>query len=406
MYNQNMNNEKNNEKSLETSDESITTVETATDTAATDSTAATDKAKTYKSFFFSRRSAWLVVCTLTLGALVFNLLRMFVFRVKVTLPDYEWSSTEEFNVKNFQTLSADKNGDITLLQITDLHLYNGTCSFDRKTFKLIEQLVKDSEPDLIVVTGDAIMTLNNVKIMKKASIFFDDLCAKYESKWCLVFGNHDAWGYGDKTALADVLSKSKYCMFQIGPTNLSSDGHTLTLGNYAINVVDSTGNYKCSLVMMDSNERGVTKEEGRYAPITPATIEWYEWFINGMTAANGGEVVPSLAFFHIPLAESKLMLADTEMGTEGFIEKVCSSDLNTGIYQKMVELGSTLAVFNGHDHQNSYQNYYDGGNVLLTNCVTCGYFAYGAKEYKGGRVIKLNVNQPELVFETYSIFAD
>ena len=153
-----MNTEKNNEKSFETSDESIKTVETATDTAATDTTAATDKAKTYKSFFFSRRSAWLVVCTLTLGALVFNLLRMFVFRVKVTLPDYEWSSTEEFNAKNFETLSADKNGDITLLQITDLHLYNGTCSFDRKTFKLNEQLVKDSEHAFIVVTGDAMMT--------------------------------------------------------------------------------------------------------------------------------------------------------------------------------------------------------------------------------------------------------
>lgn len=401
-----MNIDKNDEKGLETVDQSSVTAGTKTDTAASDSATATDTAKTYKSFFFSRRSAWLVVCTLTLGALVFNLLRIFVFRVRVTLTDYEWSSTEGFNAKNFQTLSADRDGDITLLQITDLHLLNGTCSFDRKTFKLVKQLVKDSEPDLIVVTGDAVMTLNNVKIMKKAAIFFDELCAKYDAKWCLVFGNHDAFGYGDKTALADVLSKSKYCMFQSGPTNLSSDRHGLTLGNYAINVVDSTGNYKCSLVMMDSNGRGVTKEEGRYAPITPATIEWYEWFINGMTAANGGEVVPSLAFFHVPLVESKLMLADAKMGTEGFIEKVCSSDLNTGMYQKMVELGSTRAVFSGHDHQNSYQDYYDGGNILLANCVTCGYFAYGAKQYKGGRVIKFNVNQPKPVFETYSIFAD
>ncbi len=363
-----------------------------------------DKNKVYKSFVFTRGSAWLLVIVLTLGALAFNLLRMFVFRVKATLPDYEWSGYDEFDVKDYQTLYADNDGNLTLLQLSDLHLLNGNCSFDRQTLELVEKLVNDVSPDLVVVTGDVVTTLNNLKIFKKAIIFFDELCAKYNTRWCLVFGNNDAFGYGDKTALADALLKSKYCMFQVGPTNLSLKGHSVTLGNYAINVADSQSNYKCSLVMMDSNDKGLKKTESKYASVTPMTIEWYEWFVDGMTKANGGVSVPSLAFFHTPLPENKMMLSQAEIGKDGFNEEISPSTLNTGLYDLMLKSG-TVAAFCGQDHQNFYQGYYDGGSVLLAGCMSCGYCTYGDKAYKGGRVIKLNVSQSELVFDTYPVFA-
>ena len=71
----------------------------------------------------------------------------------------------------------------------------------------------------------------------------------------------------------------------------------------------------------------------------------------------------------------------------------------------MEELNSTIATFSGHDHQNYYQGKLPNSKILLTNCVSVGYCTYGDVNLKGGRVIDLNLNSPDLALDTYTLFA-
>lgn len=357
------------------------------------------------SYKFKRWMAWLIVGIITFGFVLFNLLRFTLFKQKAVLPTYFWSATDKFDSKNYSTLSADENGEFCILQLSDMHILNGVSMLDNKTLDLANRLIEYSDPDLIVLTGDTVFTWDNERTLKKVITFFDDICKQRKIFWCLVFGNHDETGYVDETVLSELLMQSKYCLFDAGPTNLNDDGkYGNSLGNYAVNITDNQGVDKCSLIFMDSNASGTDAEEGLYAPISRSTVSWYEWYINGMANKNGGEVLPSLAFFHIPLLQSRLMMQDTPLGQNGYNEKVFSSDLDTGLFAKMLELKSTVATFSGHDHQNYYQGYYNDYDVLLTNCVSCGYCTYGDTDLKGGRIIKINVNNQALALDTRVIF--
>lgn len=359
-----------------------------------------------RSFVFTRKMAWLLVGIITLGLVLFNLLGFTVFKGTAEVTSYQWSKNDQFDVKKYSYLTADEDGDFCILQLSDMHILNGVNVPDVKTFDLAKRLVERSNPDLIVLTGDVVFTWNNKRAFKKVIEFFDDICKARNIYWSVVFGNHDETGYSDKKVLSNLLTASKYCLFEIGPTNLDDGKYGNCLGNYAINLKTAEGKIGCSLVMIDSNAGGTSMREGAYAPISSSTVEWYEWFVNGMTAQNGGDVVPSLAFFHIPLVQSRLMMQGLPLGQDGYFEKVCSSDLDTGMFARMQALKSTVATFSGHDHQNYYQGTYEDSGILLTNCVSCGYCTYGDVDLKGGRVITLNLNEVGLGLDTYVIFAN
>ena len=352
------------------------------------------------SYKFTRALAWKVVGIIVLGFFLLNFLGFTLFKQKEVLSQYDWSSSDEFDESRYKTLSTDENGDFRILQLTDLHILNGVGVLDVRTFDLAKRLVDYSDPDLIVLTGDIVFTWNNERTFKKVVDFFDEICKERKIFWCAVFGNHDETGYSDESVLASVMEKSKYCLFEVGPTNLNDGKYGNCIGNYAINVADARGNGKCSLVFMDSNRGATSADEGVYAPISRDTVSWYEWFVKGMAQSNGGNTVPSLAFFHIPLVQSRLMTGDWEMGQNGYNEKVYSSDLDTGLFAKIEELKSTLATFSGHDHNNYYQGRLYGSNVLLTACVSCGYTTYGDTHLKGGRVIDLNITDNQVTLDT------
>jgi len=356
------------------------------------------------SFKFTRKLSWLLVGIISFGLILFNLLGFTIFKGTAQITDYDWSQSDEFDVKEYSYLTADDNGDFCILQLSDLHILNGVNVPDTKTFNLAQRLIEKTNPDLIVLTGDIVFTWNNKRTLKKVIEFFDGVCKTRNIYWSMVFGNHDEMGYFDEKVLSELLDASKYCLFEIGPTNLNDGKYGNCLGNYAINIKRADGQIGCSLVMLDSNGRGVNATEGTYAPISYSTIDWYEWFVNGMTAHNNGNVLPSLAFFHIPLIQSKELMKNTSFGENGYFEKISSSELDTGLFEKIKMLKSTVATFSGHDHQNYFQGFYSDTDILLTNCVSCGYCAYGDTNLKGGRVIKLNLNHQDLALDTYVLF--
>ena len=355
----------------------------------------------YKAIGFRRWFAWVLLGIISAGMVLYVVFRMFVFTLKSDLTPYEWKATDTFNSANYSTVTADVNGNFTILQLTDLHFLSGTGSLDLKTLDLAERLIDKTNPDLVVVTGDTTFAIDNANALKKWIKFIDKQCAKRGIKWAMTFGNHDSTGFADKTRLCDMLQKSEYSLFDAGPTNLDDGLYGKTLGNYAINLKNAAGEIKGSFILLDSNEAGKDKQEGKYAPISKSTVSWYEWYLTGIKNEIGF-MPPSLAFFHIPLPEYAIATQNfTE--SDGKFEKVCCSGKNTGMFAKIKELGSTVATFSGHDHQNHYQVNYEG--ILLANTISGGYCTYGKKAIKGGRVINLNVNEVGLGLDTYILFA-
>ncbi len=353
----------------------------------------------YHPIGFKRWFSWVVLGVISLGMLLYVAFIVFVVEIKADIPEYIWSSSDTFDIENYPTISADSEGSFKILQLTDLHFFGGTGKLDRKTFHLAQKLIDETKPNLVVITGDITFAVDNITATRK----FINFMASTGVKWAPSFGNHDSTGYGDKTKLASMFKAAPNSLFDYGPTNLTDNGKYNTLGNYAINITDSTGVVKSSVIIVDSNETGTDKQEGKYAPISFSTVNWYEWFVKGVKQSNGGTVLPSMLFFHIPLPESALAMQNVELGQQGLNEKIYGSGKNTGMFAKIIECGSTIATFSGHDHQNFFQTIYKG--VLLTNNISCGYNTYGDTKLKGGRIIELNVNRSDLALNTYVIKA-
>lgn len=114
------------------------------------------------------------------------------------------------------------------------------------------------------------------------------------------------------------------------------------------------------------------------------------------------KIVPSMAFFHIPLQEYRdaynLYIDGSEEVTyyfasndEEMLDKVCCSDYPSSIFDKMVEMGSTKALFCGHDHYNNMSLEYKG--IRLTYGMSIDYLAMPridkSDKQRGGTLITI-----------------
>ena len=68
-----------------------------------------------------------------------------------------------------------------------------------------------------------------------------------------------------------------------------------------------------------------------YGWIALDQIDWYTKTSNELTAKNGGQPLPSLAFFHIPLPEYHEAVLDEKAYLVGTRKEVaCAPKINTG----------------------------------------------------------------------------
>lgn len=207
----------------------------------------------------------------------------------------------------------------TVLQITDVHIVNDEKK-DAKAFKTIDAMLEETNPDMIVVTGDITSEHDNLTAIKK-------FCEYIEPKkipWAFTFGNHDAEGAVSKEEISDYLETLEYCIYERG---------------------DET------------------------------------------------KVVPSLAFFHIPLYE--FTQAYNEAKENGEIisgwrfEKEYGPYEDDGMFEAMLEMGSTKGVFVGHDHMNNYSVNYKG--IRFTYGNSCDHNIY-LVPFRGGKLIEIKKN--------------
>lgn len=286
--------------------------------------------------------------------------------------------------------------DFRILQLSDIHLSNKD---DRqRQYDFLDLTIKDADADLIVITGDTFTFADK----RTAKEFFDFLDS-YMINWTMVFGNHDEQCYFSIDWLTDTLNNyDGYCMF----SDIQEDD-VYGNSNFAINLMDEF-EVKEQLIFMDSNRYNFGEYVG-YDYIKQDQIDWYEALVKYTTEQNGGKPVPSICFFHIPvpefkdaweLAEAKSDKVDFEGGE--LREPVSCPKVNSGFFEKAVELGSTNGIFVGHDHVNNYEVEYKGINLCYG--VNSTDRVYGDADMTGGQVIIIHNDgslDRETIYHTY-----
>lgn len=284
--------------------------------------------------------------------------------------------------------------EFKILQITDVHILNNDKK-DAKAFKTITAMVETASPDMIILTGDLTSEKENFTAFKTMCEYLES----FNIPWAFVFGNHegldiayepgeilDPEKIADRQTLNDYLESLPNCIYEAGDESV--DG----TGNYYYNVKDSGGKVLTTLFMMDSHS--YDELNGGYDHFHENQIEWYENTVKSIAKeVNGDEskVVPSLAFFHVPMQEY-MTAYDEAKGTDKriwgyrFPNENGTPAVDDNMFEKMVELGSTKGCFAGHDHMNNYSVDYQG--IRLTYGLSCDHNIY-VVPFRGGVLINI-----------------
>ncbi len=298
------------------------------------------------------------------------------------------------------------DGDFKVMQLTDVHICGGVLSVaeDKKAINAVAAMVTAEKPDLVIVTGDISFavpwsgTLNN----RYAHEMFKRLMENLGVYWTVALGNHDSevYNFYNRSAVADMYESEKleYCLFSKGPAEIFGEC------NHIINVKQTDGLISKSFIIMDSNS--YTDEDPLgikwiYDNIHQDQVTWYESQIEKMNQHNAAlgsdKTVESLLFIHIPLMEVRdaynEYLAAGEKDTEnvnhlfGKIGEpdpyVYPSNEPSEMFNTILRLGSTKAVFFGHDHLNNMMMDYKG--VALCYGYSIDYFAYAGIDKIGSQ---------------------
>lgn len=258
--------------------------------------------------------------------------------------------------------------DLNILQLTDLHLTYGIDSNDRKTLSLIDDLVDATDVDLIVISGDMMMSISAPSLFARLIRHMESL----KTPWTFVFGNHET-DYTSYETLLHRIGDTEYLYFKVGP-EMADGGY----GNFVIQFTkDSVPFYNVYLMDSHNEMKEYTEEQGEYGYVSVAQVDWYQTHVESDT-------VDSVMFMHIPLRQMMNPVDYVGIFNE---DKVYAQGVDTGLFDQIVDNGKTTGVFVGHDHLNDFYLMKDG--VMLAYGQITGYNAYGDLE-RGGRVIHID----------------
>ena len=259
--------------------------------------------------------------------------------------------TKQYQPQDY-ILEMNYKSDFRILQLTDIHLSDKD---DRETqFKFLDLLYKDaSNPDLVVVTGD-LFTFAGKDTAKSLFNYFNSK----KVPWTVCFGNHDEQCYFSVDWLTETLSNlGSYCMFK----DLQDDNVNGNC-NFVINLKEGSKVHD-QLFVMDSNRYNFDLSQLGYDCFKQDQIDWYESVVK-YTKEQNGDTVNSLMFYHIPLPEANPAWEEAKNANAVIYgekrEASCPPDHDYGFFTKIKELGSTKAMFFGHDHINNFEVDYQG----------------------------------------------
>lgn len=172
--------------------------------------------------------------------------------------------------------------------------------------------------------------------------------------------------------------------------------------NQMIEIRHNDGTLMQALFLLDSNDYIPGGQLNEYDYIHDDQVNWYARQVRQLSQKEG-YTIPSMLFFHIPLQEYKEAYELYESGSdevqyyygeigETMIDKICSSKYPSKLFNTALELGSTKAMFCGHDHYNNLSVEYKG--IRLTYGYSIDYLAMpGIEEdtkQRGATLITIN----------------
>jgi 3',5'-cyclic AMP phosphodiesterase CpdA len=260
-----------------------------------------------------------------------------------------------------------KNGEFKIVQFTDTHI-NLSEGKNLDVYDFIKTIVDVEKPDFVILTGDVINGSNPWEGYERMAEIFK--AAKVP--WAVVYGNHDSESGTARKDIEDFVEKLPYCL------NVD-EGLPEGNSNFVLPVYGESSKVKALLYCIDSNDYSKQKPlVNGYGWIGFSQIEWYRKTSKEYTKANGGEPLPALAFFHIPLPEYTEAVNNQKYPPIGRVkEGAASPKVNSGFFVSMLEMGDVMGTFVGHDHYNDYVAYLDGIALAF------------------GRVTKFNLPRPE-----------
>ena len=243
-----------------------------------------------------------------------------------------------------------------------------------RCYDYLTELINNTNPDLILVTGDIIY--GEFDDDGSAWIEFINFMDTFKIPWAPIFGNHENESkmgveWQCEQLEASVNSENGYCLFK---------QRTLTgNGNYTVGIKQG-GKLKRVFFMLDSNGCGEAQNANAQLQRTSGfgndQIAWYE-----ETAQNIKEVSPNTKFsmaFHIQTAvfgdaleaygydkdnftsidvDTHPEKKDSDFGYLG--EKIGGWDTDYSVWNGWKKLGVD-SVFVGHEHANSASVVYEG----------------------------------------------
>ena len=293
-----------------------------------------------------------------------------------------------------QSRYPERIGDTT--PITDEVLY-------KEVFYYIEEAIKRTDPDLIIMTGDIVYGEfdDSGEILCKIV----DYMESFGIPWAPVWGNHDNESIKGVTWQCAQFENAEHCLFKRGEITGNS--------NYTIGVKQGDKLIKV-IYMMDSNGCGEGKSYsympsfGEYnqdekivtaAGFGNSQLEWLDTTCTNITNSLG--YTPSkFAAFHIPIKEysdaatikgyqssdaQKEFYIRDESG-EDFGKKYESiRGMNVPDFWMLLKKHSFDGVFVGHNHTNNFSIVYDG--IRLTCGLKTGEHDRNRNDMKGGTLI-------------------
>lgn len=268
------------------------------------------------------------------------------------------------------SLHYNKDGKFKILQITDTHAVAGDERSDR-ALKNLNAVLDAEKPDFVIHTGDIVF---GAPAAEGARLVLQTLVDR-GIPFAVALGNHDSDFDLSRAEMLELVKGVKGNV-NIGPDNI------LTLSGKGLSRV---------IYLFDSGNRIRMAGEKSYGYISSDQIARYRAASDWFKAQNGGESVPSMAFFHIPFPEYKQALHEkSKMGRflrGNFGEDPAIPLFNSGLYTAMREQGDVQAVSTGHDHNNDFVLYWQGFFFIYGRYSGCD-TVYNDLKPNGARVFE------------------
>lgn len=301
------------------------------------------------------------------------------------ITSYNYNFGLQYNDSHIIEMQVKKDGQFKIMQLSDLHLFNGFAKEDIETFNLIQDMINKELPDLVVATGDVVFTnLNSIAIYRLAKIF-----ERNNTKWMYVLGNHDGeYGLGlGRQGLIDAVKKFPMCINGEAPENVSG------ITNYFVNLVNGSDEAVYNLSFLDTNDNKPNEWGTDY--LQQDQIDWYKYNMANINL-QAGKTLNSIMFMHQPIKEYNYLLNNGNYVGQSLDKRAADPNQPYDLFGAIKQIESVKAITSSHYHLNNFEGYYDG--VYLSAGRWTGHKSYYGSYHedyeRGAKIITIDtINQ-------------